>query len=692
MLVSVLRRLVGRFEALFGTQRGALLQEYARNISVGLAWSFDNGHINNMAYTDDKTSGDTPFYSELWNGTHHSNQRLLDVTVLTDTAFTDGPFTINATGYDGNTSLSFVHLWAEVALMRDRGLTPPASPAELEAVWNRLVNATPLSLQVRPPQPLDCANWTSCFGLNAAGECVCYSPSLASALPPHIPVSPDMQRQSVSQRNAIATVRAQAAAPAKLAAPQLLDYLDSSEFRGTLKRCCSQSGVAEWSAQQLLDELHANLEAAEIMHQFDGGGNTAGMDLTISLGRNLSFFPSMRQVMYMQAGKSLACHTPPTGTMTSSERILFDVGPADCGADGNTATMSSFSTGLVYGLLNLFRASAGYAAYGDVIGILSPSYWKDALVVTPADSGSWYDSCVNSPESPTMCLNLTRAHVTELCSTSYTDARSCLNLMRNCFMNCDDWPLTNNTGSLRKPGVYGSMDHVLLAHQRVWAGEGRDQFGRLFARWHGDSEAETNISTRDLYGYMESNIVGNVLYKEKGLKFLVGRFEALFGTAKGRSLREWAQELGVAVAWSFDNGYVTHAEGGESDTVEAQSQSTNGTGTYWSPAWNGTFRSSGRLLDVPLLSVLNVSVDSSVSYSFNELWSSVQAARDRNSSAELSQDVLAAFWQRAQRALPAAVYIRPPVPGDCADWSTCLGLNGAGKCACYASNETALAE
>jgi hypothetical protein len=175
---AVHRRLVGRFEALFGTERGARLQEFARNISVGLAWSFDTGLVDSWSvYEADESYEPGDFYSDLWNGTWESGLRLLDPTVLEfRNAFNSTKdarkLSLNAS-FDDATFENFVSLWANVTNLRDA--TGNASQSALRTSWRRLAEAvTTLSLQVRPPAPRECANWNRCIGVSAVGSCVCY--------------------------------------------------------------------------------------------------------------------------------------------------------------------------------------------------------------------------------------------------------------------------------------------------------------------------------------------------------------------------------------------------------------------------------------------------------------------------------------------------------------------------------------
>jgi hypothetical protein len=135
-------------------------------------WSFDTGYVNSWVYEDDEIYAEGDFYSDIWNGTWESGLRLLDPTVLQFNLTEDArKLSLNAS-FDAATYEDFGSVWAGVATLRDE--TGNASQSALRTSWSSLEAVTPLSLQVRPPAPRECANWIRCIGVSAAGSCVCY--------------------------------------------------------------------------------------------------------------------------------------------------------------------------------------------------------------------------------------------------------------------------------------------------------------------------------------------------------------------------------------------------------------------------------------------------------------------------------------------------------------------------------------
>jgi hypothetical protein len=223
------------------------------------------------------------------------------------------------------------------------------------------------------------------------------------------------------------------------------------------------------------------------------------------------------------------------------------------------------------------------------------------------------------------------------------------------------------------PGTITHMDHALYANDRAKAKSvGRSTIVRLFERWHGGSnESLTNVSSFEAFDYIEANVLANLLYEERSVKMLVGSFPALYGTARGELLRQWATHKSIALSWSFGAGQISidHEE------------------------WTSRFRGHERLLDDVVSSSLqgssrpkglrlNSSVTAKSMGAFRTLWHDVKSAR--SDSGWLSQGRLERFWHRAQAtARPDSMMIALPSPGMC-DWQMCLGATrSAGDCVCY---------
>jgi hypothetical protein len=356
----------------------------------------------------------------------------------------------------------------------------------------------------------------------------------------------------------------------QLATPHLLNLLNSTQFRTTLRQCCGR--IANWSAHQLLDELRANVASAELLHQWDGGqpeGNPLNTEMPYVFPELFAnqwqaqyVFPDIGKVAFSK-GPDVTASTPldeaPTVALFIAEQGLFRLpyfeknGQRTVGA----GTFRQASTRLKYASLNMLRASTGFTPYGNVTAVFSPSYWADAVAVASIDSGTITARCnetiyqaddIEAPNAPENCgasnateMPLPRTAIQailcvahEACSatpvssmvraplarlahgtrahSSLTPPNAAVQYSAQCSQR---WLLMHGWQVM---GVAGAMDHVLLNNHALWASEGRDQIGGYFARWFGESDEWNQVSMRSLSGYMESNVLANVLYAERGIK------------------------------------------------------------------------------------------------------------------------------------------------------------------------------
>ena len=106
---------------------------------------------------------------------------------------------------------------------------------------------------------------------------------------------PNVSRMNGVQIEAMRRIRA-APRPSENATAALLQVLESAGMRASLRRCCPQ--LVGWSALELLDELRANVESAELVHNFDGSWEE---DATIEIGLvpSATYFPSTWQLRYL---------------------------------------------------------------------------------------------------------------------------------------------------------------------------------------------------------------------------------------------------------------------------------------------------------------------------------------------------------------------------------------------------------
>ena len=431
-----------------------------------------------------------------------------------------------------------------------------------------------------------------------------------------------------AQIDAVAAAATAARARSAAATPALLAHLNSSSFRESLHACCAASGLAAQPAEQLLSTLRAIIYAGELVHNFDGSWE---QDATIEIGlRNATdYFPSTWQLRYLEyyGPRNNPRWGFPSSPEGVSEEAIYYL-PRFQGPHDEPTSFESASSRLLYIALNALRADVGNPGFGNVTAIFSPSFWQDAIVAAPADSGLFTMFCNESYR------HTPGAHKPPPLPTS---------------ISCDG-------GGDTTAGVLGHMDHVILNNGIFW--KQVQPLTRYFARSYGDS----NVSTDELVAYIEPNILANARYADQGraLKLLVGSFAPLFGTARGALLQQWGAARGVPLAWGIGTGKAS----------------------VWDTHEPVAFAGTTRMLDLHTsASLVNASTTPADAKAFTEWWDAVAAARDPQTG-ELPPSQVWALWARGGKVLPPAAQLALPRAGDCADWDACLGRSRGGACVC----------
>lgn len=145
---------------------------------------------------------------------------------------------------------------------------------------------------------------------------------------------------------------------------------------------------------------------------------------------------------------------------------------------------------------------------------------------------------------------------------------------------------------------------------------------RMFSPWEAPA---TNITLRLQYHYWEAHIIGAPLFPS-GVKFLIGVFPDLFGTAAGRSLQEWATTWGWCLVWALGSNLPDD----DLNFYGARNQTE--------------FKGNARLLDPHVLAssrVTNLTVVAGIGSKFSDVWAQVASAR---TSAGLGVSLDPARW------------------------------------------------
>ena len=115
-------------------------------------------------------------------------------------------------------------------------------------------------------------------------------------------VTPTQSRppeQTGQQKAKMEAWRQQALTHSKAAAPHLLRYLDSPAFRMQLRECCP--AIANSTAIQLFKRVNAEIEVAELTHNFVAGNQSGVTDTTLHwqyLQQKQNFFFSIWEAVY----------------------------------------------------------------------------------------------------------------------------------------------------------------------------------------------------------------------------------------------------------------------------------------------------------------------------------------------------------------------------------------------------------
>ena len=126
--------------------------------------------------------------------------------------------------------------------------------------------------------------------------CCCHR-ALAASAEGVLRVEPS--RQTPEQAALIARIEQEAAVSSAAAAPALLALLDSDAFRRDLRGCCSS--LAALGAQALLDLLSAEVQHAELTHNFNAvnGPKAWENDVSVATLANATYFFNLWELAYL---------------------------------------------------------------------------------------------------------------------------------------------------------------------------------------------------------------------------------------------------------------------------------------------------------------------------------------------------------------------------------------------------------
>lgn len=485
-------------------------------------------------------------------------------------------------------------------------------------------------------------------------------------------------KQTAYQRSVTAASAARAAKASAAALPATLAALDAPAFRSALRSCCPS--VAALPAVQLLQQLHDEVQLAEVTHNFPASHvapivrTINQMDLDLDMVESQDFFLNQWQIAYFYPNR------------TNPDETVRWLAPADCAErnifgfrDFSGCTPSSWPTirfpqsaaqageRLVYTAMNQFKLDAGVSAFGGIGVVFNTSDIRDMVMLSPMDSGDYTLECTNCTID--FCSQAMLRHNASRCNHPYNYCRWKDGACTGGMPGTSSWANCSGFSGL---GTFDHLTHLILA-QATWhrTSPPVQSLQFLFSRVFGDyfSESYNPFNSQYSEAYWEANLAGTAIYPTAGghgVRFILGDFPALFGTARGQQLRRWCTKQGWALVWAMGNGGENNPGG--------------------SPA---VVRANLRLLDSNLgiqMTNLSASLRATAATAYRHSWAAVRTAREPTSE-PINATIVQRWWAQLEARLGVAgsdaYRLEPLRHGRCALPHSCVGLNRAGNCVCY---------
>ena len=421
----------------------------------------------------------------------------------------------------------------------------------------------------------------------------------------------------------------------------------------------AEPSAADAASLHWLDEVMAvaelthSLRAATLLREEGGAGSDSvidGSSAAIAGGEHNATTPgggggpshlSNRWEARVQTNKRKPGSAGVFAMEDLAETSLYGLKPFAGGEHVPASAYAAYERGL-YASLNYDLADLGPTGtmYGDVSAVLRRDHVAAFTILSPVDTGVWW----------------------QLCGEGYTWTRWLLR--RKYAVNCSAVAYPTSLGTL------SHHRHTLLAATRFWQSPSGLSLPWLRRRWAAVPwGAATPVPNAHACAYLEALVAGRVDVR-KGVLLLVASL-SLFGTPTGSRLRDWAIRHGRVLTWSL--GPLANASCGGAGGWKATSD-------VLSIGFDGGARSANsRLLDPTVISStaaghnLSTVVRSHVA-AFEAMWQSASAARV----------TCGEWWQRLTTEAPALL-VAPLVPGACHATHRCVGVIRYVGCVCYPS-------
>lgn len=302
---------------------------------------------------------------------------------------------------------------------------------------------------------------------------------------------------------------------------------------------------------------------------------------------------------------------------------------------GEPETLAETAERGVYSLVNLFLIDQGSPLFGDVSAVFSMAAVKSRALISAVDTGFFESQC-NS-------------------STPF----GWFNLSANC--------------SVYKPfemlGTMEHFNHLLLTNDRFWTG---NALARRFARLEG-VWGTNPVTGSDAIGYFESVPAGTYLYPTD-VRFLIGNFGSLFGSALGEQLQDWAIQRGWVLIWTlgfnFGEDTLSWMNFDDVDTVRRTANS----------------RFVDPVVAVKSTAEASLPLQQTNFSSFRQVWAEMASKRHNG---EVSNATALLIWRQLVSKMPAGLQVSPVRASSCTELLAagreCVGVSGDSRCVCYAA-------
>lgn len=352
---------------------------------------------------------------------------------------------------------------------------------------------------------------------------------------------PPLPKQGALQADLCRRAAAEAALAAPVAMARLLELAAAPATRHFLRQLDSASKLHLLEPEELLRRLRAELQVAELVHNFGASADPAkegncglGVTLQPEKGPGAPYFYTG---WMLQALGLIPVDVKNNVYTDAAERFFFGYPPFPNASCPDVATASQRPT---YAALNMYRSSGGNPQCGPVSAVFSRRWVGSRAIAAPFDTGLFVDFCGLDAHGP----------------ADFNGVR-CL--------RCEVWPPE------RRPlGVPDLFDHLLPTYLEFFnatqeiAGDEYVEynFARLLLRslsrrtysqalvGSGAAPLELNL-LESLFGYLEVNPMVTLDFPQ-GVLMLVGLFDILFGTAAGAVLRDWCIDQGWPLAWAHN--------------------------------------------------------------------------------------------------------------------------------------------